>query len=175
MIIKYDDQFVQTRSKFVWHYRQVQHSLGLNAILEHFNCHDFTPLTLVIWQAWRQLMNIFVICRLQNLRESFKQNERDSISNLFLEEVCVLETYFKMSMLWSSLKYDCLKFIQIDKLKQQIILEDEKAARTAQEKKMVKENENGTSSSSLWNEDEQELLIKAVKLFPAGTNSRCSK
>jgi DnaJ family protein C protein 2 len=61
---------------------------------------------------------------------------------------------------------------QISKLKEQLVLEDEKAAKAVQERKISKETGGDTSSSSLWSEDEHELLIKAVKLFPAGTNSR---
>ena len=51
-------------------------------------------------------------------------------------------------------------------------MEDEKAAKEAQERRIAKETGGDTSSNSLWSDEEKELLIKAVKLFPAGTNSR---
>ncbi|CAB4005179.1 dnaJ homolog subfamily C member 2 isoform X1 [Paramuricea clavata] len=93
-----------------------------------------------------KLLETLSLDRLQDLKESFKQNNKDNISNLFLEE--------------------------ISKLKEQLVLEDEKAVKAVQERKISKETGGDTSSSSLWSEDEHELLIKAVKLFPAGTNSR---
>jgi DnaJ family protein C protein 2 len=65
-----------------------------------------------------------------------------------------------------------LILFQIEKLKEQLALEDEKAVKAAQERRTAKESGAETTSGSLWNEDEKELLIKAVKLFPAGTNSR---
>ena len=93
-----------------------------------------------------KLLETLSLDRLQNLKESLKQNNKDNISKIFLEEIY--------------------------KLKQQLALEDEKAVKAAQERKTAKDTGGETTSGSLWSEDERELLIKAVKLFPAGTNSR---
>lgn len=65
-------------------------------------------------------------------------------------------------------------FTQIEEVNEQIRKEREEAdARLRQAtKSSEKSTGGGGSGSKNWSEDDLQLLIKAVNLFPAGTNSR---
>ncbi|XP_046841281.1 dnaJ homolog subfamily C member 2-like isoform X2 [Xenia sp. Carnegie-2017] len=97
-------------------------------------------------QLMEKLLESLSLDELQIIRQTFAQNDKDTKERVFVDE--------------------------ITKLKEKLALEDEKAVQAAQEKKTPKENGNNNSTSSMWSDDERELLIKAVKVFPAGTSSR---
>lgn len=63
---------------------------------------------------------------------------------------------------------------QIEEVNEQMRREKEEAdARMRQASKNAEKSTGGSGSGSKnWSEDDLQLLIKAVNLFPAGTNSR---
>lgn len=65
-------------------------------------------------------------------------------------------------------------FVQIEEVNEQMRREKEEAdARMWQASKNAEKSAGGSGSGGKnWSEDDLQLLIKAVNLFPAGTNSR---
>lgn len=63
-------------------------------------------------------------------------------------------------------------FVQVEEVNIQLQKEKESEAQARQAARSAEQASGGGGGGKGWNEEDLQLLIKAVNLFPAGTNAR---